>query len=226
MIIPVTPSEGDRTVGKREPIPTPQIVTQVENPELVRQKHQQLIEAGTRLFERQGFHNTTVPEIAREAGWSIGSIYRYVEKKEDIMLLSVSHLLDLYEREIEPAVSGASDPVDKLRRAIEGYYQIIDREQAKTLLAYRDTWSLGREARRFVMQRELETNRIFQRIIDEGVATGAFRPVDSELFAYNIIMLGHMWALKRWRLPGRLSIDQYIAQQTDTILRALRADPE
>lgn len=53
--------------------------------ELVLEKNQVHIEeAALRVFTRQGFHGTSVREIAAEAGVSLGNLYNYYKTKEDI----------------------------------------------------------------------------------------------------------------------------------------------
>ncbi|QZT33038.1 hypothetical protein HUR95_11965 [Caldalkalibacillus thermarum TA2.A1] len=42
-----------------------------------------------------------------------------------------------------------------------------------------------------------------------------------DLITYNIIMFGHMWALKRWFFKKIMTIDEYIQQQTENILAVL-----
>jgi len=48
--------------------------------------------AALKLFTRQGFHGTTVREIARTAGVSIGNLYTYHETKEDIFVSLVAQM--------------------------------------------------------------------------------------------------------------------------------------
>jgi TetR/AcrR family transcriptional regulator, cholesterol catabolism regulator len=38
------------------------------------------------LFTRRGFHGTTVREIAKKAGISMGKLYIYYDTKEDIFI--------------------------------------------------------------------------------------------------------------------------------------------
>jgi TetR/AcrR family transcriptional regulator, acrAB operon repressor len=53
--------------------------------ERVLEKNQVHIEeAALRVFTRQGFHGTSVREIAAEAGVSLGNLYNYYKTKEDI----------------------------------------------------------------------------------------------------------------------------------------------
>ncbi len=44
------------------------------------------------LFTRQGFHGTTVREIARKAGTSMGNLYNYYENKDEIFVSLTRHM--------------------------------------------------------------------------------------------------------------------------------------
>jgi AcrR family transcriptional regulator len=48
--------------------------------------------AALKLFTRQGFHGTTVREIARAAGVSMGKLYLYYPTKEEIFIDLVNHM--------------------------------------------------------------------------------------------------------------------------------------
>jgi AcrR family transcriptional regulator len=57
------------------------------------EKNQEKIErAALKLFTRQGFHGTTVREIAKNAGVSMGKLYLYYPNKEDIFIDLVHHM--------------------------------------------------------------------------------------------------------------------------------------
>ena len=79
------------------------IPTQIKNPDLVEQRHRQIIDAAVQLFINQGFHKTTTRQIARAAGFSIGSLYEYIASKEDILYL----VCDAIHAEVERGVSEA-----------------------------------------------------------------------------------------------------------------------
>jgi AcrR family transcriptional regulator len=46
----------------------------------------QIVAAARRCFARDGFHQTSMPDIAAEAGVSVGAPYRYFASKEEIIL--------------------------------------------------------------------------------------------------------------------------------------------
>ncbi|MGA2002330.1 MAG: TetR/AcrR family transcriptional regulator [Terriglobales bacterium] len=79
--------------------------------------------AAQRLFTRQGFHGTSVREIADQAGISIGKLYIYYPTKEDIFVGLVQHMEQrmevLRQRELLPLMqSPDAESLKKLGMAI------------------------------------------------------------------------------------------------------------
>ncbi len=74
--------------------------------------------AALRLFTRQGFHGTTVREIARGAGVSMGKLYLYYPTKDEIFIDLVHHMEQrmevLRQKELLPLMK-SPDP-ESLRR--------------------------------------------------------------------------------------------------------------
>ena len=75
------------------------------------EKNQRKIEAAAlRVFTRQGYHGTSVRDIAREGRVSIGNIYNYYRTKEALFESLVSH----YEEKMEHLRRKALGPVRNL----------------------------------------------------------------------------------------------------------------
>ena len=46
-----------------------------------------------KLFKEKGFHRATTREIAKAAGFSIGTLYEYIRTKEDVLYLVCNSIL-------------------------------------------------------------------------------------------------------------------------------------
>lgn len=53
--------------------------------EKIETRRQQVLDAATECFLREGFHGTSIARISRQAGMSAGHIYHYFENKEAIV---------------------------------------------------------------------------------------------------------------------------------------------
>lgn len=199
----------------------PKVYTSVDDAGLVEKRRDQIVASAAELFGRNGFHATTIKDIAQKAGVSAGLIYAYVKTKEDVLFLVLQNVLDSYAREIPKALEGVLDPVRRFELAVRAYCEVVAKNPEATLLAYRETKSLGAEQKSAIMQMELDSNRLIIDCIDACVAAGYFRAVTVELVAYRIVLLAHGWALKAWRLREITTLNDYIEDELDLFRRSL-----
>lgn len=70
------------------------------------QRRAQILEAAMACFGRQGYHLTSIDDVVRESGLSVGAIYSYFASKEDLFLAlsddrsnqTLAYLNDLFRR--------------------------------------------------------------------------------------------------------------------------------
>jgi AcrR family transcriptional regulator len=188
------------------------VKSKVEVPELIERRRGQIIAAAIELFARNGYHVTTIRDIAKRADVSIGTIYQYVSDKEDVLFLTLIEVLDAYQRQVPVAIAGASEPLARFHAAIKAYCTVNDAMIGATVLAYRETKSLPKMRRKLIQEKELATNRLIAACINDCIAAGLFEEVDVELFTYQIIMFAHAWALKAWRFRPMMTLDEYLVR--------------
>lgn len=198
------------------------IKARVDDPVLVERRRSQLTAAAIETFSERGYHSTTIREVAVRAGVSIGLIYQYVQDKEDLLLLALLEVLDSYRRQIPLALEGVEEPLARFCTAVRTYCHVNGDNTHATVLAYRETKSLGKERRDLIKQRECDTNELIADCIRDCIAAGLFRPdLDIELFTYQIVMFSHAWALKAWRFRPRMTVDEYVDRGVGLMLCAV-----
>jgi AcrR family transcriptional regulator len=74
------------------------------------------------LFAERGFDSTTVDDIARAAGMSRTSFFRYFPTKEDVVLGHLDELGQLIARALRTRPAG-EDPWDTLRAGVRSAYE-------------------------------------------------------------------------------------------------------
>jgi AcrR family transcriptional regulator len=196
--------------------------TLVDDADLVREKRRQLAEVATRLFRTNGFHETSTRDIAVEADMSVGAIYQYIRRKEDLLLLILQSVADIYEERLYPLASADGPARDRLAAAVNEYFRTLDEHHEKTQVLYHEFSGLKiSDHREYMNQVERTVNDVIQRIIEQGIVAREFARVDALYVAHMITSLGHMWALKRWRFRNVMTIDAYIAETQRTLERLL-----
>jgi AcrR family transcriptional regulator len=201
------------------------VKSQVTDEKLVLRRREQIVAAAIDLFSRHGYYRTSIQDVARKAGVSIGLIYQYAPTKEDVLLLSLMSVLETYKQEIPLAVKSMAEPLEALWSTLATYCRIIDRRRSAAVLTYRSTNSLRPEQRQFIKQLEIETNELVARRIRDCVAAGLVREVDVDLVTYQLVLYAHAWALKHWRLSQLATIESYIEKGFDFFVRAMATAP-
>ena len=187
------------------------------------QMRARLVKAAGEILERKG-RQATVEEIAALAGLSVPVTYQFVKRPADFMLLILEDLQGRFAALVQPELASGNSHQTRLLKAVETYYRVVDEQRAKVLLLYRGSRTLDEAGRKRIMALELEAVGVFQGILDQGRQAGVFHFTDPDLTAYNIVMLGHQWALKAWHFKRRgMSLDQYIAVQQELILSMIKA---
>ncbi|MGE0796913.1 MAG: TetR/AcrR family transcriptional regulator [Lautropia sp.] len=192
---------------------------------LVESRRSQIRDAAIRLFSRNGVHATTLEDVARDADVSVGLIYRYFDGKQDLLFSTLGDIQEDYFREIPAAAASGKAPLERLVLAVHAYGRVVDRHRRASLLAYRISHLLGRDRLKVIMDKELETMKLIRAPVDECIASGVFRPTDAQMFAYQIIVFVHSWAMESWRLPRDLGIDEFVSRGLALMLPAVLAEP-
>jgi TetR/AcrR family transcriptional regulator, cholesterol catabolism regulator len=188
------------------------VTSAVADPRLVEERREQIVKAATKLFSEQGYYLTTIQDIAREAGISVGLIYQYFKDKDDVLFLTLKLVLETYEKVIPAALEGAEHPLERLCLAIGAYCRVVDRLRDATVLTYRSTKSLRADRRTFIKEGETRTNRLLEGCLRAAIAAGHVRPINDSLLVYQYVLFSHAWALKQWALRGRYSVEDYVEE--------------
>ena len=186
------------------------VLDQITSSDRVRRE---IIDAASILYAKKGFTATSIEEISEMAGVSLPVTYHYVKKKSEIMRMIMEDVLRTFRESLTEQIKEIDDPEEQLAIATILFFRVMDEEREKVLLIYQKSGSLDKASKSRVMQLEVEISGILGKIIEEGMQKGVFKNIDVDLMAYNIMMMGYMWILKRWHFKHRLNLDQFILSE-------------
>jgi AcrR family transcriptional regulator len=177
----------------------PAVGSNLKDPALLEKRREELARAATEVFVERRFDKASVNEIAERCGWSIGSLYRYVSSKEDILVLVCE---DIFRRLGVEVVEGDT-PRERFEAAYGAYCDAVHHSRRQVLLMYREYTQLPEEAQRYFRGREREVYDVLAGIVADGVRDGSMTCEDPDLFAVDCVMRAHAVALKEWAIPRR-----------------------
>ncbi|WP_339254967.1 TetR/AcrR family transcriptional regulator [Sporosarcina sp. FSL W8-0480] len=199
-----------------------EVKSSVKDESLIEKRRDQIIQGAVRLFKEKGFHRATTREIAKEAGFSIGTLYEYIRTKEDVLYL----VCDSIYNEVQNRLSALMDEegtVDGLRSAIDTYYHLIDDMSDEFVVMYQESKSLPKDALQYVLKKEMEMVALFKNLLQACTRSGELRINDEavNLAAHHLVVQGQMWAFRRWALHGDYTIQDFINIQTNQLFNGI-----
>ena len=85
--------------------------------ESIRRKNE-ILDAALKLFSERGFHNVSMQEIASEAEFAIGTLYKFFDTKEDLYKSLVLRLANTFHSRLSSVLDAQVDEVEKLRNYV------------------------------------------------------------------------------------------------------------
>jgi AcrR family transcriptional regulator len=87
---------------------------------------EKILETATRLFSTQGYTNTSLSQVAKEAHVSKALIFWHFENKEKLFRTALQRTLEPYFINVVDDLEGLSE-VDQIKRLIDEYYSFVSR---------------------------------------------------------------------------------------------------
>ncbi len=185
-----------------------------------------ILDIFTRRVAEKGYDGTSFSDVASELGISQGLIMHHYGTKARLWeALHISYMRRRID-EAERILSAFATPTDQLAALLHAamLYQVHDRNRTVAFqrevarLAQEDEDSEGRKLRRHYIG-------ILHGLLDAGIASGEFRPVDTSIRSL-LIFGAAQWSWTWFEPEGRSSAEQVGAELVDLTLGSLLENRE
>jgi AcrR family transcriptional regulator len=147
----------------------------------------EIVDRAIPIFAHAGYYQTNLSQIADLCGFKRTTIYKYFKGKDSIFIFAVDSILSRMETEAKSITSSNSTPaIEKIARVIENIvsYSFQNKDAMAIVL---DLWLRIKRESDFpesdISDRIRALEAAFERIINEGMAAGEIRPIDSRAMA-------------------------------------------
>lgn len=151
-----------------------------------------ILKAATRLFPKKGYTETTIEDIAKEAGFTGGILYHYFKNKEDILYTTMINGLEAVISSTELNENDQTiSPTEELRLYIRNFLNAIIFSKVGVMPAA-ERWRihLTVEHNKKIIELRHVSDNIIKTILLRGIREGFFREdMDIELVSHHIIAM-------------------------------------
>lgn len=147
----------------------------IQSPHKNNAKYQRILDAAVQVFARQGFNQSTIAQIARQAGVADGTIYLYFKNKDDILVqffdYKASQVFDRFREEVQRA----PHPIAKLRNLIKRHLTEFQLDRPMAVVYQAETHRSGRRAEDQIRAMSKMYTDIVAEIVEQGQQQGTIR---------------------------------------------------
>lgn len=157
------------------------------------EKRKNILDTAIEEFSARGFENANINVIAKKAGVSVGSLYKYFETKSELFLTCVNYGVGYLERFLAEIISSEEDILIKLEKLIREVMK-FSRRHPEMIKLYNEFSAEGNFelSRQLAVRIEGVTSSAFKEAIVQAQVAGEIRTdIDPGMASYlvdNIIM--------------------------------------
>ncbi|WP_321314954.1 TetR/AcrR family transcriptional regulator [Halarcobacter sp.] len=188
------------------------------------EKKNTIIENSLKLFSKNGFYNTTIPDIAKSMKMSVGNMYNYFKSKEELAKYAIKYSTNVMAKELKAINQMDITSKEKIFIFTKKYLESVKKSPEvieyflRVYLSNREVFAEGCEG--FLCVSEFVTEVMI--LLDEGAAKKEFR--QQEFFPAFAMIMGALGGFAF--LSGEKVLDKDILTYSDevaeNIYRALK----
>jgi len=172
------------------------------------QRREQLIKAALQCIARQGIANTSIADVAQEAGLSQGIINLHFQSKERLFVECLKYIADEYRSAWEYSLAKAgSDPGSRLAAlvAVDFRPRVCERRKLAVWFAF---WGEARSRPTYAKicaERDLQYENALASACQDLIEQGGYRKLDARTVSLTIASLNEGLWLDMLIVPHKVS---------------------
>ena len=189
------------------------------------EKKELIMKTALNLFAKRGFYNTTIADIAKEMGMSVGNMYNYFPSKESLAKELLIYTSKKFGEEIRKINEMDIHSREKIKKIVKLYFETAINEPElidyfmRVYLSNKEIFANGCEGMLCVSAFVTEIMIFFE----EGVRRKELK--NQDFFAAFGLFMGYIGGLAFLNKEGILtkSLNDYIEPVSENIYNALKA---
>src|SRR6476469_10127717 len=179
----------------------------------------ELTRQAARLFAEKGYHGTSIGDIAEALGVQKGSLYAYIESKQDLLYVTMAEGARAFHAGLD-SIPEELPATEKIRLALRSHLRVVaDQLDVATVFVREWRYLEGERRDEIVAERRRYEDRI-RALFREGRELGELRAALDDATAALLLLSAANWAYT-WLRPGN-DTDELADRFYDVLLDGMR----
>jgi AcrR family transcriptional regulator len=172
-----------------------------------REKSQEIQSVIAHLFAYNGYHSTSMREIARELGMNQSSLYHYFRSKEEILFTLMNDAMDNALTTLEEICAGDLLPRDKLNKILHFYTRYYAGDPERLILLVNEQNSLNSDHRRILLDKQRRYVHLFKEVFEELEKLQLTKEIPHSLAIFAFLGMVH-YTIKWYQKDGPVDLER------------------
>jgi len=150
----------------------------------------QILSAAERVFGSKGFFESTMSEIAHEAEFGMGTLYKFFDSKEDLYFSVIEEKLEEINRLIKTELYRKASAIEKIRKTLELQFRFTEEDRHFFRIYISERSYLGsfkEDLRKSIHDKMMAHIKFLASVMRRGIKEGEFKPLDPMDLAHGFI---------------------------------------
>jgi AcrR family transcriptional regulator len=185
-------------------------------------RREQIIKAAEEVFSKKDFQNSTISDVAKQAGVSDATIYEYFTSKEELLFSipgeNINESKNLLNEHLL-YINGASNKLRGMIYHLLAYYQNNPDFASISLMILRT----NRKFKETEIYNSLrEHYNLIIKIIEEGIESGEFKKDINPYFVRSVILGAIEFIIIRWLMKGSTDDKTKPVESVDSLFNLIK----
>jgi TetR/AcrR family transcriptional regulator, cholesterol catabolism regulator len=184
-------------------------------------KEQEIITVAARLFKEKGYRATTLEDIAAAVGMLKGSLYYYIQSKEELLYIVVREPVRQIYNQLEEIVHSHAPTKIRIAQAFANHLRLFHQHYPHMAVYLHDYHHLMQKLQKDVIETPKHYQRLWATLLQQGIDAGELRnDLDVQVTVYAILGMCN-WVYRWYNPEGKRSAEEIAAIFTTLVLDGL-----
>jgi AcrR family transcriptional regulator len=185
-----------------------------------------VLDKATQVFARRGYASATIQDIADELGILKGSIYYYIDSKEDLLFELFEEIhAELDELLARVRAADVANPLERLALYVRTVLTYNLGNLVKISVYHGDLEQLGLERRALIEKRRAAHDTFVIELIKRAQRDGLIAPGRDPRLLANQVFAVTIWPYRWYKPRGRLTAEDVVETAVEFTAAALARRP-
>jgi TetR/AcrR family transcriptional regulator len=152
---------------------------------------EEILSAAEKVFAAKGFFLTTMSDIAREAEFGTGTLYKYFRSKEELYFTLIDEKVEEINRLVKDELSQRASAVERIKKALGLQFEFFERNRDffRIYISERNRfeWTVKDELGKGLHEKMVTYINVLAEVMRQGIDREEFRSMNPMDLAHALV---------------------------------------